>query len=63
MAKHEPWYKPRDENGDEELINWLGGRKNPPPQQTKSGGGLGCPFAAAPAVGVIVAAALLVAAR
>lgn len=25
--KHEPWYKPRaDEDADEELVNWLGGR-------------------------------------
>lgn len=52
MAKHEPWFKPRDEDGDDELINWLGGhaRDN---NQNKSK--LGCPLTAAPAVGVVVA--------
>ena len=53
MAKHEPWFKPRDEDADEELINWLGGRNNPPPQQTQSSGG--CWRIAFPAVGVLSA--------
>jgi hypothetical protein len=44
MPKHEPWFKPRkDEDADEELINWLGGHRNdPPPPKKKSGGGWGC---------------------
>lgn len=28
MAKHEPWHKPRDEDQDEALLNWLG-QKDP----------------------------------
>lgn len=54
MAKHEPWFKPRaDEDADEELVNWLGGRNNPPPNQTQSSSG--CLRIASPAVGVVVA--------
>lgn len=50
MAKHEPWFKPRDEDEDERLLE--GFRQ---PQPANQGGGLGCPLTAAPAVGVIVA--------
>ena len=61
MGKQEPWFKPRaDEDADEQLVNWLGGWKNPPPQPAKTGGG--CLRVAAPAAGVVVAM-LLVAAR
>ena len=60
MAKHEPWFKPRaDEDADEELVNWLGGRSNPPPKQSNSSG-WGC-FSVAPAAGVIVALLVVVA--
>jgi hypothetical protein len=51
VAKHEPWFKPRDEDEDERLLE--GFRRPQPQQQTSSG--LGCPLTAAPAVGVIVA--------
>lgn len=39
MAKVEPWFKPRDEDGDDELINQLGraSRQGPP-----RGSGSGC---------------------
>lgn len=28
VSKHEPWHKPRDEDQDEALLNWLG-QKDP----------------------------------
>lgn len=52
MAKHEPWFKPRDEDEDERLLE---GFRRPPANNQSSGGGLGCPLTAAPAVGVVVA--------
>jgi hypothetical protein len=24
VAKHEPWFRPRDEDGDDALLDWLG---------------------------------------
>lgn len=58
MGKHEPWYKPRDEKGDDELLDWLGGRKDSPAQQ--GGGRRGCPFTAAPVLVAVVLALLAV---
>lgn len=56
MARHEPWFKPRDEDGDDQLLDWLGGRTDhAPQQQTSSSGGLGCPLTAAPVAGAVIA--------
>lgn len=43
MSKHEPWHKPRDEDQDEALLNWLG-QKDPKYSSGKGGGrnGGGC---------------------
>lgn len=38
MSKHEPWHKPRDEDQDEALLNWLG-QKDPKYSSGKGGGG------------------------
>jgi hypothetical protein len=47
MAKHEPWFKPRDEDQDDALIDWLGAGGKPPAK------GKSCPLLLAiPAVAV-----------
>ena len=38
MAKHEPWHKPRDEDQDEALLNWLG-QKDPKYAKDRGGNG------------------------
>jgi len=58
VAKQEPWFKPRpDEDADEDLVNWLGGWNNPPPQQNQSSG-WGC-FTVAPAAVFLVLLAVV----
>lgn len=53
MAKHEPWFKPRaDEDADDKLLDWLGGRNDPPAKQATSSG---CYRIAAPVVAVVIA--------
>lgn len=52
MAKHEPWFKPRDDDDDDKLLDWLGGRNDPPAKETKSGG---CYSVAAPIAAVVLA--------
>lgn len=44
MPRHEPWFRPRrDEDADDELVDWLGRHVNdPPPPKKKTGGGWGC---------------------
>lgn len=62
MPKHEPWFKPRkDEDADDELLDWLGGggNGNKPKQPEKSG--WGCFRIALPvAVGIVTAILLAV---
>lgn len=40
MAKHEPWHKPRDEDQDDKLLDWLG-QKDPKYASGKNRGGNG----------------------
>lgn len=54
MAKHEPWFKPRrDEDEDERLLE---GFRRPQPSTQSSGSGWGCPFTAAPAAAIVLLA-------
>ena len=39
MAKHEPWYKPRDEDGDDKLLDWLGQGDSRYNKQRRDGNG------------------------
>lgn len=57
VSKHEPWHKPRDEDQDEALINWLG-QKDPKYSSGKGGNGRnggGCALLLIAAAGVAAA--------
>lgn len=55
MAKHEPWYKPRDEDEDERLLEGFR-RPQQPAQQSGQSGGICGLMVAAPVVGLVVLA-------
>lgn len=59
MAKQEPWFKPRDEDGDEDLINWWNKVGNSPPPAPQQSSGSGCLSVAAPIAAVLVALLVL----
>lgn len=57
VSKREPWHKPRDEDQDEALINWLG-QKDPKYSSGKGGNGRnggGCALLLIAAAGVATA--------